>query len=106
MTPTTIPDPRPPICHETMAVKWHSELSRCHAPPLTVGLLSLLPQQRGTFATALQEGCVLRLVASFCRRSSHGSPSFTTAPAMTPATTSTMKPQTTSTYQVVEDEQE
>ena len=25
--------PQPSICHKTMAVKWHSELSRWHAPP-------------------------------------------------------------------------
>ena len=45
------------ICHKTMAVKWHSKLSRRRAP-LTGNLLSLLPQQPFTFATALQEGCV------------------------------------------------
>jgi hypothetical protein len=53
MTPTTIPS------HKIMVVKWHSELSRRRAP-LTGNLLSLLPQQRFTFATALQEGCVAR----------------------------------------------
>jgi hypothetical protein len=25
--------PQPSICHKTMAVKWHSEPSRWHAPP-------------------------------------------------------------------------
>ena len=29
-------------------------------PPLTGNLISLLPQQRCTFVTALQEGCVAR----------------------------------------------
>ena len=51
--------PQPSICHKTMAVKWHSKLSR-RCAPLTGNLLSLLPQQRFTFAAALQEGCVAR----------------------------------------------
>jgi hypothetical protein len=51
--------PQPSICRKTMAVKQHSELSHWRAP-LTGNLLSLLPQQRFIFATALQEGCVAR----------------------------------------------
>jgi len=62
-------------------------------PPLSGDLLSLLPQQRCTFATALQEGCILRLVVGLCCRSSNSSPSSTTAPAMMPTTTTTMKRQ-------------
>jgi hypothetical protein len=51
------PSPAPSICHKSMAVKWHCELSRRRAP-LTGNLLSLLPQQRFEFTTALREGCV------------------------------------------------
>ena len=43
-----------------MAVKCHSELSRRRIPPLRQSDCSFLPQQRFTFATALQKGCVAR----------------------------------------------
>ena len=103
MTPTTIPSPQ--FGMKPWQLNGISGLA-IGVPPLSGDLLSPLPQQRFTFATALQEECVLHLVVGLCRRSSNSSPFSTTAPVMMSTTTTTMERQSTSTYQAVEDEQE
>ena len=72
--------PQPSVCHKTMAVKWHSELSLRGVPPLTSNLLSLLPQPTALhIRNSLASRMCHTLVVGLCCCSSNSSPSFTTA---------------------------